>query len=310
VAGHDRDAQTRAAGVMAAGRADGEISFCAITTSVLSGGIRVLLILGATALCAACSKPPSAAVVDEPAQPATSQATSASPAKEVDFDIAWEKAGIGETGIPVLKGLPLFPVFVVDSGGAHCCQEIEVYDPVTGDKVFDSNWYGLDGRIRLVDLDGNGTAEIVQNLTSFHYYDGMCYAFSPWVEAILTYDMKARKFVPANQQFPRFWKDTLDEARNTHSSSRIIPDLATAKDSNEFERIREMEARAVERAANLILAGHEEETFVWLARQFEPEEGRRVCRVLRDTLEAEGYYLHVKKSKPRHTRRTPVTGRK
>ncbi len=253
------------------------------------------MIIASTAFCASCSKAPSATGYGAAGKKISSNVTPTRISEGAAYDIHWGKDGIGDASIPVQKGKPLFSVNVVDSGGAHCCQQVEVFNPVTSDIVFDSVWYGVDGRTRLVDLDGDGTVEIVQNLTSFHYYDALCYASSPWVDAIFTYDKEQHLFVPANDRFPALWNYTLDEARKRLPSPAKIADLGSAKNHNEFERIRELESEAVEKAANLILAGYEEEAYAWLERQFDqPEDGRRACNILRDHLKAEIYYQSVK----------------
>ncbi|EKD33622.1 MAG: hypothetical protein ACD_75C02640G0001 [uncultured bacterium] len=219
-------------------------------------------------------------------------------AKGKTVELNWTDDYLYASGsIRVHKGMPLFSVSIERTGGNHCCEYAYVSDPATFNTVFDSSSYGLEGGIELADLDGDGTVEISQNITDFHYYNGMCYAISPYVDVIFAYDKKLRKFVPANNRFPELWQNTLDEARNPPHSQKIIPDLGQAKDSTEFERIRIMESLAVAKAANLILAGYEKEAYTWLQRQFVPEEGRRVCEVLHDYLRSDSPYISSKRSR-------------
>jgi len=198
--------------------------------------------------------------------------------------------------IQLRSNRPPFLFIRSDSGGAHCCGRAWVYEPADPMRlVFDSAWYGPDGRLRLRDLNHDGSLEIIQNITTFHYYDDMCYAISPGVDAIFAWDEGTRRFVPANNRFPALWQDTLDEARNGRLPGRIIPAREMAKDFDELDSIKASESGAIERAVNLVYAGYEREAFEWLARQFERENGRRICETLRDYLQSDNYYRCLNK---------------
>ncbi len=266
--------------------------------------IHTLLLIAATATCPACDKAPSESVAVSAWQSAPSQTKIPIPEDEAGVAVTWHGEGQGTAEIPVQKGMPLFSVHINDDGGAHCCQEVQVYAPDGANLVYDSGWYGAYGRITLLDIDGDGSTEIVHNLATFHYYDGLCYYCSPFVDAIFAYDQEAGRFVPANERFPALWQDTLEEARNPRPVQELIPNPKTAKDSDEFEHFRQLQARAVARAANLILAGYENEAYAWLAHQFTPEEGQRVCHVLHQHLNTNGHYLFLKKLKLQQSTKT------
>jgi hypothetical protein len=211
----------------------------------------------------------------------------------VETDVIGENdAGLTKIGwVRMVPDAPPFLVIVSDSGGAHCCGRAWVIEPQDPPQlVFDSAWYGPDGRLQLQDLDGDTVLEIVQNLTTFHYYDGICYADSPNIDAVFAWDTAAHRFVPANDRFPSLWQAVLDESRNGTTPDTIVPAPETAEEFFDRVEIRSQEALVVGRAANLVYAGHIREAFEWLERQFDPENGRRVCQVLREYLAADNYF--------------------
>lgn len=223
------------------------------------------------------------------------------PAQRESIGITWGEHGLGHAEIPVGKDAPPLRLHVYDSMGAHCCQEVNVYDSVTMQPVYSSAQYGLEGRIRLVDLDGDGVVELLQDMDSFHYYDGFSFVDSPLTEAIFQYDRKKRVFVPAHRRFPDLWRQTLDESRQGLPRQPVIPDIDTAEDFETFLQIRRQESQAITRAVHLIFAGYEQEAYAWLQRQFAPKEGKQVCKRLRQHLATNPYYhaTKPKKNKPK-----------
>ncbi len=190
-------------------------------------------------------------------------------------------SGIGKAKIPVQKGLPFFSVGVFDTGGMHCCQSVSVINPKTGKTVYDSDSYGLNGRVDLIDLDGDGSVEILQNITSFHEYEGT-FSYSPWVDAVFAYDAKRGRYLPAMNRFPEFWRETLHEARSKRHPANPVPALVPTEGGIDFGKLQKLEGQAVGRAVNLILAGYGIEAYAWLERQYENSaEGQKAAKTLR-----------------------------
>lgn len=228
------------------------------------------------------------------------------PTQREPIGITWGEHGLGQAEIPVGKDAPPLRLYVHDSMGAHCCQEVNVYDSVTMKPVYSSAQYGLEGRIRLVDLDGDGVVELLQDMDSFHYYDGFSFVDSPLTEAIFQYDRKKRVFVPAHRRFPDLWRQTLDESRQGLPRQPVIPDIDTAEDFETFLQIRRQESQAINRAVHLIFAGYEQEAYAWLQRQFAPKEGKQVCKRLRQHLATNPYYQATKPKKNKRKTMKPL----
>jgi len=254
----------------------------------LSKRVRTYLVVGLTACL----------VLPGIASPAGDKGRKAKRIREFkEYPIRWREdfSGIGEAKIPVRKGAPLYTVYIYDTLGMHCCETVVIHDSKNGKTVYDSELYGLDGRVTLIDLDGNGTAEIIQNITSFHEYDGMSIMSSPWVNAIFTYEVKLSRYVLANSRFPEFWQDTLKEARSKRPSAHPVPAMPS-EGGIDLDAIWKIEGPAVAKAVNLILAGYEKEAYAWLERQYEdPEDGRRAVKTLREHMRHEELLLQKRK---------------
>ena len=227
-------------------------------------------------------------LAEEKAAPEKSDTTTESTPS--DKEIAeWMEYHSRSYKVEVLKGKPPFTVSIYDSGGAHCCLDVNVSGPGGHGVTYSSIDYGLDGDVMFEDIDKDGTIELLQNDTTFHYYNGLSFVESPQIYVIFAYDKKRKCFLPAHRKFPQVWGKTLEEARSGKPPKDIIPDLSTAKDYDEFLATRGRESQAIVKAVDLILAGYEKEAYRWLKRQFVPEEGKRVCKVLREHMK---YDLH------------------
>ncbi len=228
--------------------------------------------------------------------------------KGMVYNFRWREdgSGIGEARIPVRKGAPLYTVSVYNTMGRFCCETISVSAPDNNKTVYDSEWYGLAGVVLLVDLDGNGTAEIMQNINSFHEYDGMTPCYSPVVDAIFAYDPKQSRYVLANSRFPEYWQDTLNEARSKRPPAQPVPAMEPSEPGGGVDLAATwvIEGQVVARAVNLILAGYEKEAYIWFERQYKaPDEGKRAVKILREHMRRwhEDHLLPSKKRTDRPT---------
>jgi hypothetical protein len=89
------------------------------------------------------------------------------------------------------------------SGGAHCCWSVWLLDLRDSIHVLycGADYPELGGEPDLVDFDNDGSREIAQEITLFHYFDMISYAGSPHPTAFFKYSEKADKFVLANRSF-------------------------------------------------------------------------------------------------------------
>src|SRR6266850_276302 len=67
--------------------------------------------------------------------------------------------------------------------------------------IYDSGKYDLVYELRVIDIDGDGYSEIVQNLGSFWYFDSLDNLYSPRPPIIFTYDSSVSTYLPANMHF-------------------------------------------------------------------------------------------------------------
>jgi hypothetical protein len=89
----------------------------------------------------------------------------------------------------------------VPRGGKHWVVDLSS----TARVIFDSGDYGV-GReeLNVIDIDKDGVYEISLPLTEFYMFENMNMAETPLPEIIFKYDVRARKYIPANPSFPSY----------------------------------------------------------------------------------------------------------
>jgi hypothetical protein len=100
-------------------------------------------------------------------------------------------------------------IVVQDSGGAHCCYSLMIYDLIPRFRIIYDGRKGLVGEtwdeIQFFDLNRNDTLEFKQNLLTFaDAFEGLAYAASPRVPMFFKYYPNLGKYGPANHLFPAF----------------------------------------------------------------------------------------------------------
>lgn len=113
--------------------------------------------------------------------------------------------------------LALFPV--LGDGGQQLIVEQEIHREwhywvveLSADRprvVYDSADYEVGHELRAADLDGDGCLELIQLLHTFWFFRfdqhlWLSNADSPLIEVVFRYDPRARKYLPANQEFQDF----------------------------------------------------------------------------------------------------------
>jgi hypothetical protein len=112
------------------------------------------------------------------------------------------------------------------TGGAHCCWTYRIYDFHPNLRViFDDEDYGLDYlgyELLPRDIDGDGKFELTQAVMTFDYFH-MSHASSVFPVAVFSYNEKSRTYVPANQRFPAYVLEGLEnDLKALESVSRNV----------------------------------------------------------------------------------------
>ena len=103
------------------------------------------------------------------------------------------------------------------TGGAHCCCIYWFLDLADSIRVlYHSNEVESEiGRIdQIVDFNHDGRFEFTQLLKSFHYFDRLCGACSPFSAAVYKYSKETGTFVLASREFPRVNLEDIDRRKN------------------------------------------------------------------------------------------------
>lgn len=87
--------------------------------------------------------------------------------------------------------------------------------------LFDSDDYRIGRYFGKIDINHDGTYELVLSLTTFWFFDGFNNINSPFIDVVFMYDEGQQKYIPANPHFQKFALRTLAQditkARETKS---------------------------------------------------------------------------------------------
>jgi hypothetical protein len=70
--------------------------------------------------------------------------------------------------------------------------------------TFDSGKYPVGQDLRIFDIDGDGKEELILSSLTFWFFERLTNVDSPFIDIVFSYDLKQRKYVPANQRFQNF----------------------------------------------------------------------------------------------------------
>lgn len=102
------------------------------------------------------------------------------------------------------------------TGGAHCCRMYWILDLVDSVRILyqsDETESELGEIYQIIDFDKDGCFEFTQFLNSFHYFDNIPGAASPFGRAVFKYSKETRTFLLANREFPLVNLEDIDKKK-------------------------------------------------------------------------------------------------
>lgn len=90
--------------------------------------------------------------------------------------------------------------------------------------IYDSGDYPVGHSLRAIDIDKDGTCELIQSLHTFWFWERLTNVDSPLTEIVFAYHPALKRYVPANPQFQKF------ALRNIEDNIRKTKEIKT--DSN------------------------------------------------------------------------------
>jgi hypothetical protein len=162
----------------------------------------------------------------------------------------------------------------IPRGGRHWVVDLSS----DGRVIFDSGDYGV-GReeFGVMDIDKDGVYEISLPVTEFYMFENMSMAETPLPEIIFKYDLRARKYFPANPAFQDYaLKGIEDEIR------RLNPD-----DEREYL------SRRLDIVLRYIYAGKEQEAWSFFEREYRLPDKEAMKSKIKAVLKDEGVYKHL-----------------
>jgi hypothetical protein len=146
--------------------------------------------------------------------------------------------------------------------------------------VFDSQDYGV-GReeFSVIDLDKDGVFEILFPVTAFYLLDNSSMAEVPMPTAVFKYDESAKKYLPANRQFPDYLLNGIgDRIKNSQKNK-------TGSLSDKLEIV-----------LSYIYAGKEKEAWKIFDNEYDSPDKAKIKAKVKSILKDEKIYQSISKT--------------
>lgn len=162
----------------------------------------------------------------------------------------------------------------VPRGGRHWVVELSS----TARVIFDSGDYGV-GRegLSVIDIDKDGVYEISLPLTEFYMFENMHTAETPLPEIIFKYDLRARKYVPANSAFPSYALRGIED-----EVERLNPGEENGYLANRLGIL-----------LRYVYAGEEKEAWDFFDREYRLPDKEQMKAKIKAVLRNEGAYKYI-----------------
>ncbi len=146
--------------------------------------------------------------------------------------------------------------------------------------IFDSQDYGI-GReeFSVIDLDKDGAFEILFPVTAFYLLENSSMAEVPMPNAVFKYDETAKKYLPANRQFPDYLLNGIGDR---------IEKLRKNKTGSLSDRI--------EIVLSYIYAGKEKEGWEFFENEYDSPDKAKIKAKVKSVLKNEKVYQSISKT--------------
>jgi clan AA aspartic protease (TIGR02281 family) len=136
----------------------------------------------------------------------------------------WEHSSIGLFNLFGDKDKQL----IIRRTAGNCCLTYKIYKLIPNTRlIFDDEEYGnsTGTLIKFVDLDGDGKYELVQFINTFNSFHDLDFRFSPFLEAVFSYDNNKDKYVVANTGFSKYLLKNIEKYKKSVDSIYILNNM-------------------------------------------------------------------------------------
>jgi len=175
------------------------------------------------------------------------------------------------------------------SGGAHCCWSYWIFNLLPNfEMIYDSQDYPVGYGLVPLDLDKDGVFEFTQEILTFDYFDRLCHALSPLPVVVFKYDEKRGKYFPANQMFPQYVLNGIEEDIGRVRKLKEKINFTTYNDSrgNYLSAVLEVVLR-------YIYAGKEKEGWLFYDEEYNLPDKERIKSKIKKKLKSCVIYREI-----------------
>jgi len=152
--------------------------------------------------------------------------------------------------------------------------------------IYDSSRYDVVYELRVVDLDGDGQLEILQNLGSFWYFNGLDNLYSPRPQIIFEYNSSMGSYIPANPEFK--------EAALKDIEQRINKTREVIKGQQDPVYALHVRSAILDVVLRYLYAGQSNEAWAFYDQYYNVEDKESLKGELQEKLRQDKVYRHPK----------------
>lgn len=154
--------------------------------------------------------------------------------------------------------------------------------------IHNSGNYDVGQGLRVLDIDGDGKAELIQSLLTFWFFDRLDNTNSPFPDMVFTYDPKFNEYIPANYRFQDFVLRDVEQH---------ITEVKTVKtQSNAAKNDRDILAPMLEVLLTYIYAGKEKEAWEFYEAEYNLPDKAEMKAKIENRLKEDSVYQTISKS--------------
>jgi clan AA aspartic protease (TIGR02281 family) len=136
----------------------------------------------------------------------------------------WEHSSIGLFNLFGDKNKQL----IIRRTAGNCCLTYKIYKLIPNTHlIFDDEEYGnsTGTLMKFVDLDGDGKYELVQFINTFNSFHGLDFRFSPFLEAVFSYENDKDRYVVANIRFSKYLLKNIEKYKKNVDSIYMLNNI-------------------------------------------------------------------------------------
>lgn len=175
------------------------------------------------------------------------------------------------------------------SGGAHCCFSYWIFNLDPDFRILHQSEYPIGALVDIIDLDKDGTFEIIQSNEHFDYFDRLPHVYSPSALVIFQYDSNEQMFVPANNKFSAYLLKDIEKKIKAVKAFNAKTDFSKIKPEKDLEHL----SLVVQVVLDYVYAGKEPEAWAFFDQEYRLSDKEEMRGKIKEKLAGDQVYEYI-----------------